>query len=690
LELFRTVCSAVQYAHQNLVVHRDLKPGNILITADGTPKLLDFGIAKLLNPELAGAEVDMTMTGMKLMTPGYASPEQARSEPITTASDVYSLGVVLYELLTGHRPYHVSLRPPHEVMRVICEEQPAKPSTAVSRTEIITTRDGSTSNITPEMVSRTREGQPDKLRKRLSGDLDNIVLMAMRKEPNRRYASVSQLAEDIRRHLAGLPVIAREDTFGYRAGKFVTRHKAGVAAATFVAIALTGGMLTTLWQARKAERRFNDVRKLANSFLFEFHDAIEKLQGATPARALVVKRALEYLDSLAQEAAGDTTLQSELATAYEKVGDIQGNPYRANLGDIDGALNSYQKARAIREALVAQGKNPTQEARELAANYRRVGDIQVQKNDTNGALQTYRRALQLIESLSAQELLDPQIRREQSTGYEGIAAALKAAGDWQGSLEHHRKSLQIIEALAAQAPSDLAIRRQLAIQLGNVGRSLSETGAKAEGLESLRKAVPIFESLVAAQPDNAQAKRELAVAYNGLGDQFYENRDVRNELEAYRQALKLREAMAAADPANQQLRRDLATSQGNVGYALAQRGDEAGMIEHYRPSLATFEALSAAHPNDAFMMRDLAACYNFYGESWQHLAEHPTAKASQRLARWQQARHWLDRSLKLAQQMQTRGLLPGQEAGLPETLTKMVAECDREIARLQGGAAGKK
>jgi serine/threonine protein kinase/tetratricopeptide (TPR) repeat protein len=690
LELFRTVCSAVQYAHQNLVVHRDLKPGNILITADGTPKLLDFGIAKLLNPELAGAEVDMTMTGMKLMTPGYASPEQARSEPITTASDVYSLGVVLYELLTGHRPYHVSSRPPHEVMRVICEEQPAKPSTAVSRTEVITTRDGSTSNITPEMVSRTREGQPDKLRKRLSGDLDNIVLMAMRKEPNRRYASVSQLTEDIRRHLAGLPVIAREDTFGYRAGKFVTRHKAGVAAATFVAIALTGGMLTTLWQARKAERRFNDVRKLANSFLFEFHDAIEKLQGATPARALVVKRALEYLDSLAQEAAGDTTLQSELATAYEKVGDIQGNPYRANLGDIDGALNSYQKARAIREALVAQGKNPTQEARELAANYRRVGDIQVQKNDTNGALQTYRRALQLIESLSAQELLDPQIRREQSTGYEGIAAALKAAGDWQGSLEHHRKSLQIIEALAAQAPSDLAIRRQLAIQLGNVGRSLSETGAKAEGLESLRKAVPIFESLVAAQPDNAQAKRELAVAYNGLGDQFYENRDVRNELEAYRQALKLREAMAAADPANQQLRRDLATSQGNVGYALAQRGDEAGMIEHYRPSLATFEALSAAHPNDAFMMRDLAACYNFYGESWQHLAEHPTAKASQRLARWQQARHWLDRSLKLAQQMQTRGLLPGQEAGLPETLTKMVAECDREIARLQGGAAGKK
>ncbi len=693
LELFRTVCGAVQYAHQNLVVHRDLKPGNILITPSsdgkaGTPKLLDFGIAKLLNPELAGDPVDVTMTGMRLMTPGYASPEQARGEPITTASDVYSLGVILYELLTGHRPYHVSSRPPHEVLRVICEEQPAKPSTAVSKTEVVTHGSAQTT-ITPEMVSRTRDSQPDKLRKRLSGDLDNIVLMAMRKEPQRRYASVSQLAEDIRRHLAGLPVIARDDTFGYRASKFVNRHKAGVAAATLVAVALIGGMMTTLWQARKAERRFNDVRKLANSFLFEFHDAIEKLPGATPARALLVKRALEYLDSLAQESSNDPTLQSELATAYVKVGDIQGNPYSANLGDRDGALQSYLKSLAIREALLTKSANPAQAKRDLAASHRRVGDILTQKNDTTGAVQNYRQSIQLLESLSAQDLPDPQVRRELSTGYEGLAMALKAAGDLAGSLEQHRKSLQIVEALAAQDPSNLAIRRQLAIQRGNVGRILSETGAKAEGLEFLRKAVPIFEGLVTAQPDNAQAKRELAVAYNSLGDQFYENEDVKNELESYRQALRLRETLAAADPANQQLRRDLATSQGNVGYALAQMGDEAGMIEHYRPSIATFEALSAANPNDAFMMRDLAACYNFYGESWRNLAQHPTANASQRLTRWQQARHWLDRSLKLAQQMQTRGLLPGQESGLIDTLTQAVAECDSEIAKLKGGATPK-
>lgn len=692
LELFRTVCVAVQYAHQNLVVHRDLKPSNILITPSvdgkaGTPKLLDFGIAKLLNPELAGDSVDVTMTGMRLMTPGYASPEQARSEPITTASDVYSLGVILYELLTGHRPYHVSSRPPHEVLRVICEEQPAKPSTAVSKTEVITNSDGSArTTITPEMVSRTREGQPDKLRKRLSGDLDNIVLMAMRKEPNRRYASVSQLAEDIRRHLEGLPVIAREDTFSYRASKFVLRHKTGVAAAMLVAMALIGGMITTAWQARKAERRFNDVRKLANSFLFELHDAIEKLPGATPARALLVRRALEYLDSLAQEAAGDTTLQQELATAYEKVGHIQGNPYSANLGDLDGALQSYQKSLAIREVLLDRGEQPTQLRLDLASSHRRIGDILTQKNDLPNALQHAQKAIQLIESLPTQELTAVQTRRELAAAYEALGEILKAKGDAAASLEQHRKSLQIVEALAAQEPANSVTRRQLAVLLGKVGNRLAANGATAEGLDAARKSLTIFAALAEAQPDNAQAKRELGVAHNQLGDLYYESGDVKNELEHYREALRLREMLAAADPANQQLRRDLAVSQGNLGYALGQIGDEAGTVKNYRKSIETFEAMSAANPNDAFLMRDLAAGYDFFAQSWKNLATQPSASASQQLQRWQQARQWWARCLKLAEQMQARGLLPGQEAGLPQSLKELLKECDSEIAKLKGDA----
>jgi len=253
LQMFRIVCAAVQHAHQNLVVHRDLKPSNMLITADGTPKLLDFGIAKLLSPELSDDTSEHTLTELRILTPDYASPEQVRGETLTTTSDIYSLGVVLYELLTGHRPYHLINHAPHELARVIGEQQPAKPSTAAASVEILTRGDDTKPQtaITPEAVSRARDTQPDKLHRLLSGDLDNVILMAMRKEPARRYSSVGQFSEDIRRHLDGLPVIARTDTFQYRSQKFIQRNKLGVAAATLVVLTLIGGIVATAGQARR-------------------------------------------------------------------------------------------------------------------------------------------------------------------------------------------------------------------------------------------------------------------------------------------------------------------------------------------------------------------------------------------------------------------------------------------------------
>jgi eukaryotic-like serine/threonine-protein kinase len=270
LKLFQQICAAVQYAHDNLIVHRDLKPSNILVTGGGvaggvvasagapndeTVKLLDFGIAKLLDPALLGIEDSPpSQTGFHAMTPEYASPEQACGENITTASDVYSLGVVLYELLTGHRPYRIKSRTPHEAAQVISEEEPPPPSVVVNRTVEVAGDDGQyRTTRSPKQVGETREGKPERLRARLRGDLDDIVLKALRKEPHSRYRSAGDFSQDIARHLAGAPVDAHNGALIYLTTRYVRRHKAGVAVATFVLLTLLGAIVYFVREARVAE-----------------------------------------------------------------------------------------------------------------------------------------------------------------------------------------------------------------------------------------------------------------------------------------------------------------------------------------------------------------------------------------------------------------------------------------------------
>ena len=355
LRLFREVCAAVADAHRNLVVHRDLKPANILVTAGGEVKLLDFGIAKLLPGAQAEAADHLTRAGRLALTPLFASPEQVRGEPVTTATDVYGLGLLLFRLLTGTHPYRLETASPAAVERVVCERPPPRPSLAAA-------------------AGMAGLGLAA-LRRRLRGDLDNIVLMALRKEPERRYASVERLAEDVRRHLELLPVRARPDTLTYRAGKFARRHRAGLAATALVAASLLGGLLATTREARIAERRFEDVRALANALLFEVHDAIAPLPGSTPARQLLVRNALAYLDRLAAEAGGDPALELELAAAYLKVGDVQGNPRQPNLGDVAGALAAYQKASRILDGLVRRSPASPAVRVELAISYANLAEV---------------------------------------------------------------------------------------------------------------------------------------------------------------------------------------------------------------------------------------------------------------------------------------------------------------------------
>jgi eukaryotic-like serine/threonine-protein kinase len=559
LKLFRTLCAAVHFAHQNLIIHRDIKPNNILVTRDGLPQLFDFGVAKLLVTE---GPLPHTRVGVRLMTLDYASPEQVLGKTITTATDVYSLGIVLYELLSGCRPYKVTDRPDYEAVRIICEDEPAKPSTSIQeRTQL-------SANEPRDFTSKT---SPRVDWRQLAGDLDTIVMKAIRKEPERRYASAEQLSEDIRRYLEGLPVLARKDTLGYRAGKFIKRHAVGVAAICLIGLSLVGGMIATGWQARvaqrqrraaeaeriKAERRFNDVRRLASSFLFEFHDAIANLPGATPARKLVVSKAVEYLDGLASEAGGDAALQEELAIAYERVGDLQGNPFSMNLGDVKGAVASYQKAHQIRQALYQKRPEDLQALLGLATSLRKVGDGAIAEGKVADSVSSYRQSAAISEELFSKNADKLDVRQELAEVSSRLCNALMPAGDTAGAIAACRQYSSLAQPLLERAPGDLGLRTRLANNSTHLGNALRLSGKLDEAQENFASAVAQFQEVLARDPSNTIARRSLAMTQAQIGNILGAQGKNSEAAASHEAAVKLMNGLVAADPSNARFRTDL-------------------------------------------------------------------------------------------------------------------------------------
>jgi serine/threonine protein kinase len=684
LRLFLEVCSAVQFAHQRLIIHRDLKPGNILVTADGTPKLLDFGIAKILDPEAATETSEPTLTQFRALTPAYASPEQIRGETITTATDVYSLGVVLYELLTGHPPYVVSGNTPERVARAVCEIEPKKPSSVVRQ------RASASQSQSPEAVSPSSAQaaeNAEKLRKGLTGDLDNIILMALRKEPQRRYSSVEQFAQDIRRHLKNLPVIARKDTARYRASKFVTRHKAAVAATAGVAVIVLAALVVTLHEARIAQRRFNDVRRLANSMIFEVHDSIAKVPGTTAARKLIAQRSLDYLDRLSQDAGRDRALQGELATAYVKVGDVQGQSYYANLGDSAGALASYRKALAIRETLAADDPSNLAKRLDLARCYNKVGEMLAKMGDQSNAAANYQKALSLVESLVAQDASSLDNGNELVLTLIRFGYLLEDMGDRAQALARHRAAVAAGQKLLAAHPADPVACHDLATAYNNVGDLLAKSGNAHEGLEIYRKGLAVCQWVSPDDPNSTQANtRGWLDDYVKMGELLTQVGNKKEALASFQKAMSIAQRLSAADPQNAQARSDLSACYQSIGDSQVAFGDATEAMKNYRRAIVIREELSAEDVHNAEAQVDLASSYDRLAQTYIMLASSPKAPTADREEQWLAARSYLQKSLKLWGSMRKSGTLPGSEASQPDEIVRKIARCDAEVEKLRSGS----
>jgi tRNA A-37 threonylcarbamoyl transferase component Bud32/tetratricopeptide (TPR) repeat protein len=656
--LIAQVCDAVAYAHRHLVVHRDLKPSNILVAPDGNPKLLDFGIAKLLGEKEAGTKEPLTVGFFMPFTPEYASPEQIQGAPVTTASDVYSLGVVLYEVLTGERPSRVA------------GKEPGKPSTL--------------------------ESVPARARRRLAGDLDNIVLMALREDVSRRYSSAEQLALDLRRHLEGLPVQARRDTLFYRTAKFLRRNRTAAGAGFLVAASVIAGTVIDIRQANATRERFDELRGFARTVLVDLHAQLSDVPGTAKARQALVMYVEQYLKRVAAQHAGDNAaLATEFATTYLRLGEMQGTTPEAiasfengrrllerkrpsaadslvlarlrvregstllDLGRIpEGVENltagstlandlakktnlypepelviafaNWRLARLCRmqyrlpdaeqhahtaistaEEIVGRGFR-TKQVYEILTGARNVlGAAQRRQGRWQEALATYQKVLADTEQRALAEPGSASLQREMARSHQILGdMVVRMPGHDEHQVQFHvRNAITIAEHLAALDPWDKTAQSELAQYLSSGAETLRQPAEAQEAMGYLRRALPIFETLLAKEPDNGELRLYSALTEADMGE-FLGRANARKEsIRWLRRGLLDLMKLVASNPADATDRLELLRVQEWLSLALARSGQKTEAIALADDAIARAHVLKSDTGSNQESWRELARAY---------------------------------------------------------------------------------